>query len=597
MTRLARFPRLRRRPDHWRDAHERARVRAAERLDGPLGLTESAWLDEHVAGCPSCAAIAAAYAADREALQSLRQDAPEPPRDLWARTSAVIEQLSLEATPPIETLVDEPGQAQRGGLGSLPLGAMSAVAVVVIVVGATLLTNGIIPRNAAPAPGANLGTAEASAGPSPASLPGAEATPFPVGDAGEVQVVGAARGGGFSVSTYQVNQVCPEEGSSNCSAIPDKAAAVFALRNTPRTVIGSPSRMQAVAISKTPDASDQVVIVQLPETVPAASPSPTPAKIEPPSPSPSDTSSAPPTGSGEPTDSSTPTVVIQSAPPSTAPLTTPSATAAVELAIASGIQVVGESAAYSSDGGWFAFTARNGDGSGGPDVYVWRVGDAHASRLTTDEMSYFASWSGSRAIVSRPADPTARTTEPVSVAIDPVTRDERSAGEVWRPMVDPSGNFAIAWDGSLERTDEPAGWQPAEGKLTLRTWSDDRDRGAPKGSEERRVVAEAAPGDFDVRWDATGEWVAIWVGNEGDAAIGRLTLVHLDAGKDRFEHVKGAPVDVQALPGFSITSGRLAWATPRGQGGEGSRVQIAAWSGDGVGFVTSSPGEDLVVIR
>ena len=100
---MSRFPRLRRRPDHWRDAHERAQVRAAERLDGPLGLTETAWLDEHLAGCSSCAAIAAAYAADREALHSLRQDAPEPPRDLWARTAAAIEQLSLDGGAPVQT--------------------------------------------------------------------------------------------------------------------------------------------------------------------------------------------------------------------------------------------------------------------------------------------------------------------------------------------------------------------------------------------------------------------------------------------------------------------------------------------------------------
>jgi len=56
-------------------------------------------------------------------------------------------------------------------------------------------------------------------------------------------------------------------------------------------------------------------------------------------------------------------------------------------------------------------------------------------------------------------------------------------------------------------------------------------------------------------------------------------------------------VDVPALPGFSIGDGRLAWATPRGQGGEGSRIQIAAWSKTNVGIVESSPGEDPVVIR
>ena len=45
------------------------------------------------------------------------------------------------------------------------------------------------------------------------------------------------------------------------------------------------------------------------------------------------------------------------------------------------------------------------------------------------------------------------------------------------------------------------------------------------------------------------------------------------------------------MPGFSIGNGRLAWATPHGQGAEGSRVQIVAWSDDGVGAAESGPGK------
>jgi hypothetical protein len=52
-----------------------------------------------------------------------------------------------------------------------------------------------------------------------------------------------------------------------------------------------------------------------------------------------------------------------------------------------------------------------------------------------------------------------------------------------------------------------------------------------------------------------------------------------------------------ALPGFSIADGRLAWATPRGQGGEGSRVQVVAWTDDAVGAVESGPVENVVVIH
>ena len=52
-----------------------------------------------------------------------------------------------------------------------------------------------------------------------------------------------------------------------------------------------------------------------------------------------------------------------------------------------------------------------------------------------------------------------------------------------------------------------------------------------------------------------------------------------------------------ALPGFSIANGRLAWATPPGQDGEGSRVQVVAWTDDAVGAVESGPVENVVVIH
>ena len=45
---MSRFPHLRRRQDRWSDEHAHARTRLAERLDGPLGHTESTWLDEHL---------------------------------------------------------------------------------------------------------------------------------------------------------------------------------------------------------------------------------------------------------------------------------------------------------------------------------------------------------------------------------------------------------------------------------------------------------------------------------------------------------------------------------------------------------------------
>ena len=131
MTRLGR---VRRRPDHWATPHDRARHRAAERLDGPLGVVEAAWLEEHLADCTACFAEAQAFEADRMGLRSLRDDIPVPPRDLWARTSAAIEQEAAGHR-----------RASTGPAARSPLaqwGAIAGIAVVSVVVGSALLQGG-----------------------------------------------------------------------------------------------------------------------------------------------------------------------------------------------------------------------------------------------------------------------------------------------------------------------------------------------------------------------------------------------------------------------------------------------------------------------
>jgi len=50
-----------RRPDAWSDSHDRARFRAAERLDGPIDADEAAWLDDHLATCGACRQADAYY--------------------------------------------------------------------------------------------------------------------------------------------------------------------------------------------------------------------------------------------------------------------------------------------------------------------------------------------------------------------------------------------------------------------------------------------------------------------------------------------------------------------------------------------------------
>jgi hypothetical protein len=263
------------------------------------------------------------------------------------------------------------------------------------------------------------------------------------------------------------------------------------------------------------------------------------------------------------------------------------------LAIASDIEVVGESAAFSPDGAWFAFTARPLDGSTGPDVYVWEVGAESARRLTEDGRTYFASWDGDTVVASRPgADAASRAASPTAVSIDPASGVERPAGDLWNPVVDPTGQRAVAWAGTVSSDAAGADARPVDGRLELRGW----DRGAPT-DDAVQVVGETAAADFDVRWDETGEWFAIWVADATSEALGRLSLYRVDPSTGLLERPDGAPVEVPALSGFSIGQGRLAWATPPGQGGEGSRVQIVAWAPDGVGSVETAPGEDVIVVR
>ena len=601
---MSRFGRVARRPDHWDSPHDRARLRLAERMAGDLDVEEAAWLEEHLGDCPSCTSVAAQFAADRLALRALRDAAPQPPRDLWARTAAAIEQESGGGR-------SAAGRARRGS--RLPLGALSGIAVIAVVIGVSTLSSSFLDqsRSAAPEETIRHSTTNGEDAIVPA---GAEATPFAVG-AGQVAWIDKDASGALGYNNADVDEVCPAEGTSNCPALKQADQQRLALTSEPRTIIGSPSNGQAVMIADDGAGGDQILLVDLPGRAatpapPAATPVPTPTMSatatasaravtsQSPPPSAAVPSAAPEESPGTDTTAggATPTPVLP--PPSLAP--SPSATMAVSLAIASEIELVGESAAFSADGSWFAFTARPSDGSRGPDIYVWRVGDLSARALTTDGSTVFASWDGDRIVASRPAATasTEGSVVSVTVRIDPATAAESPAGDVWRPVVDPTRKRAIGWAGSIVRSTDGATWTPDSGQLELRRWTV---QGAALAdappARDALVLADTATAGFDVRWDESGEWVAVWVADEADPSVGRLSLYRVGNGRAELERPDDAPSGVPALPGFSIGEGRLAWATPPGQDGEGSRIQIVAWSDDGVGTVESAPGEDLIVIR
>jgi hypothetical protein len=268
----------------------------------------------------------------------------------------------------------------------------------------------------------------------------------------------------------------------------------------------------------------------------------------------------------------------------------------VTLAIVSNVKVVGESAAFSPDGAWFAFTARPSDGSVGPDIYVWHVGDDLARPMTSDHVSVFASWIGGLVVGSRPAAAGPGEVEARSFLLDPATGKESDlSSPAWRPIVDPAGDRAVTWVGTVKVGSDGLTSIPATGSLVLRGFS--KDTGPEPSDAATTVVADGPISEFDARWDETGTWLAVWIADPTDATIGRLTLLHLDPAPGQLERPHGAPQDVTALPGFSIEDKRLAWATPPGQGGDGSRVQIVAWTNDAVGAVESNPLNDVVVVH
>ena len=194
-----------------------------------------------------------------------------------------------------------------------------------------------------------------------------------------------------------------------------------------------------------------------------------------------------------------------------------------------------------------------------------------------------------------PAASLAPFSQPSTFAIEPKSGDETAlAIEGWRPAVDPSGRRAVVWDGSIAVTADGRTVSPADGRLVLVPWSDGDSAAIDKAAP---VVTKGPISDFTVRWDDDGDWLAVWVADAADPTVGRLSLLHLDLTRGTIDRPEAGPQDVPALPGFSIENGRLAWATPPSQDGEGSRVQIVAWSSDGVGTVETAPGQDVIVVR
>lgn len=586
---------FRRRHHDDETSHDRARALTSTEMLEPLGAHDSGWLAQHLEACAECRRDREALLADRMLLRSLRDRTPEPPRDLWARTSAALEREARSRR----------GRGRNAGARSrrpgIPFGAFAGALIVLVVIGAS-----IVPPLTRPN--------ESSAPPVAVITPVSEPTPFEV-TAGRVGWIRSAANGSWELVMASVDAVCPRTRPSCQPLAEDNPARPVNLAGTPTGVTISPNEDQLVV--EAPGAGtdpDRIYVVSVPDATPVVSPKPTdvattgsptaePVTPEPGTPGPS------PDGSGD---------VIE---------------------IASGVMVVGE-AAYSADGQWLAFSARPSDGSTGPDLYLWTVGQPTALAVTTDHRTYFSAWLGSNVLASRveelvaptasgepTAEPTAEASgepgkrpvdaHPSSFLLDPVTltRIEIAQPDVWLPVVDPTGRFVAYWSGTLVATADGLDWELGKGELVLTGWSAGPDAQPSPDPAAASTDPAATPvpvlgptGDpvtivhgrtaaFKAKFDPSGTRLAVWVGEQLDAVVGRLHLVVLDAETGAVvggpEPLPGAP----ALRRFSIDVGRLAWVSPSGQDGQESAVQVLGWSGTDFGEIRTIPAKGLYIVR
>ena len=657
---------FRRRHNDAEASHDRARSIIATGFLEPTDPADDAWLETHLEGCAECRAELHAYAEDRELLRGLRANLPEPPRDLWARTAASIERDAGRH--------DRAGRASRGGsrAGRLPIGVLSGVLVVLVVVATSLF-----PRSGiAPLDPSTPATSDV------AVVPTAPPEPTPLAVTARLSWVEERGDGTYQIIFADVAEVCVSNPEA-CAPIEDASTTRLTLKDgaEPESVLLAPEQDQLVVVTKAASTAGggEVIIVPVTTPEPSLDPGSTPSPTPPPTPTPDPTPEATP----EATPTATPTLGPGETPgPTDAPTSTQNPDGS--RSILSGVVVVGE-AAYSEGGEWLAFSARPIDGTSGPDLYTWRVGDpAGAQPATSDHRTFFAGWLGDLILASRvetaaseePSESPAASGEPsgapsttpkpgrtpnpgktpnpgggpdgspdaslppaedhpVSFLLDPVSSTiiDLAGQDIWRPTVNTETGTIVFWSGTLVPDATGTGWDLGTGQLVLDGWIDPAaapgsspDPGAtsaatatpspaptsdasidplasavptpqpgPAGSPV--LLAEGLVSDFDVSFDPSGTWLAVWIRDPGNANVGTLRLIAIDPVTGAIDPAVDPLPAAPALRGFSIDEGRVAWVTPPGQDGDASHVRVLAWTGDDFGEVRSVAMDRLFVVR
>src|SRR4030095_3148919 len=103
------------------------------------------------------------------------------------------------------------------------------------------------------------------------------------------------------------------------------------------------------------------------------------------------------------------------------------------------------------------------------------VGEPAAVRVTTDHQSVFGSWAGDDIVGSSievSGDGTSAAPRAIVVSGEDAPVVLPGAALAGRPAVDPSGETAVYWAGTLAPTDDPAAWETQDGRLVIGRWGD-----------------------------------------------------------------------------------------------------------------------------
>jgi hypothetical protein len=444
--------------------HERARMLAAESVDAKVESSDADWLAGHLASCADCTAIAAEYQDIHTELRSLQM--PEVPRDLWARTSAALDAVDAGASKKSSA-----GQAPRAGRRPM-FGTAVAVGFVVVAAGASLLSQSpIIHPGSAPTSGGNVARASGTQAGSQdeAQAPLAIVKGQSIWMDNEVTGRYDIKGGTTTCSTSDGScVVAGGTGQTLGSINSDTPVSAVIAPDADRAAVWTGDKIVIMPLSAKPQTVDVNLLTPRPTAVAASRAAATltataASTAAPITSAPAATSAA----------SASPSATVAPTPaPTPAPTASASASAAISAqptAILSGYEIVGRGLEFSADGNSVAFSARPTDGSSGPDVFIWHVGQERAAAVTHRHADMFAGWYGRQIILSEIASASTST----SYVFDPETG---SVGQIDRPMllptVDPTGRYLIYWSGTVEFDQASGLWQPGKGDLYFDTWAD-----------------------------------------------------------------------------------------------------------------------------